>query len=67
MTLQKAKQYLNDVLAHKRCIPFRRYNGGIGRTPQAKEFKTTQGRWPEKSINYLLGLLTNLESNANQK
>ena len=39
----------------------------IGRTPQAKEFKLTQGRWPEKSIKYLLSLLKNLESNANAK
>ena len=44
-----------------------RFNNNIGRTPQAKEFKVTQGRWPEKSIKYLLSLLKNLETNANTK
>lgn len=36
MSLQKAKKYLDDVLAMKRCIPFRRYQGATGRTTQAK-------------------------------
>ena len=63
----KAKQYLKDVLAHKRCVPFVRYNGHVGRTGQAKEFGLTQGRWPEKSVNIVMGLLVNLESNASLK
>ena len=46
MSLQKAKQYLNDVLAHKRCIPYTKHYGGIGRTGQASEFGKTAGRWP---------------------
>ena len=66
-TIEECRKYFTDVLAHKRCIPFLRFNGNIGRTPQAKEFKVSQGRWPEKSINYLLSLLKNLESNANSK
>ena len=28
--------YLKDVLAQRRCVPFTRYYGGIGRTGQAK-------------------------------
>ena len=48
-------------------MPFQRFNGGIGRTAQAKEFKLTQGRWPEKSLKYLLSLLDNLQSNAEGK
>ena len=34
MELVKAKRYLEDVLDHKRAIPFRRFCGGIGRTAQ---------------------------------
>jgi len=34
MELAKAKQYLEDVLDHKRAIPFRRFCGGVGRTAQ---------------------------------
>ena len=40
--LRKATQYLKDVINHKRCVPFRRFNRGCGRTAQAKEFNTTQ-------------------------
>lgn len=67
MSVTKAKAYLKDVLAHKRCVPFTKHYGGIGRTGQAKEFGKTLGRWPEKSVKVVLGLLQNLESNANAK
>jgi large subunit ribosomal protein L17e len=46
LTIAKAKAYLKDVLAQRRCVPFTRYYGGIGRTGQAKEFGKTLGRWP---------------------
>ena len=66
MELGKAKKYLEDVLAHKRVIPFRRFCGGVGRTAQAKNEKQSngQGRWPAKSCQFLLALLKNAESNA---
>ncbi|KAL0231678.1 hypothetical protein GEMRC1_011082 [Eukaryota sp. GEM-RC1] len=67
MSLEKAKRYLNDVLDHKRCIPFRRFNGHVGRTGQAKEFGVVQGRWPEKSIKFVLDLLRNAEASAARK
>ncbi|KAJ1917321.1 60S ribosomal protein L17B [Mycoemilia scoparia] len=62
-----AISYLEDVKAHKQCVPFRRFNGGVGRCAQAKAFKTTQGRWPEKSAKFLIELLTNLKANAESK
>ena len=66
MELTKAKRYLEDVLGFKRCIPFRRYNGAVGRTSQAANegHAMGQGRWPVKSAEFLLGLLKNAESNA---
>lgn len=67
MTLQKAYAFLNDVLKHKRAVPFRRFNRGVGRTAQAKEWRTTQARWPVKSVKYMLELLKNCEANARQK
>ena len=36
MELGKAKKYLEDVLAHKRVIPFHRFCGGVGRTAQVR-------------------------------
>ena len=64
--LNKAKAYLEAVLQRKRCIPFHRYTGCIGRTAQAKNEGATggQGRWPIKSCEFLLNLLKNAESNA---
>jgi len=43
MKLTKAYAYLGNVLEHNQAIPFRRFSGGVGRTAQAKPFKTTQG------------------------
>jgi large subunit ribosomal protein L17e len=67
MLLKKAEQYLNDVLEHKRCVPFTKYEGSTGRTGQAKEWGLTKGRWPEKSVRILLGLLKNASSNGESK
>lgn len=66
MELGKAKSYLEAVLERKRCIVFRRFCGGVGRTAQAKNEGSTngQGRWPVKSVEILLNLLKNAESNA---
>ncbi len=64
--LSKAKRYLEDVIAFKRAVPFRRYNGAVGRTSQAANegHAMGQGRWPVKSAEFILGLLKNAESNA---
>uniref|UniRef100_A0A2K6UFS1 Large ribosomal subunit protein uL22 n=1 Tax=Saimiri boliviensis boliviensis TaxID=39432 RepID=A0A2K6UFS1_SAIBB len=43
--------YLKDVTLQKQCIPSRRYNGGVGRCAQAKQWGWTQGRWPKKKSN----------------
>ncbi|ONK77240.1 uncharacterized protein A4U43_C02F4520 [Asparagus officinalis] len=68
MPLTKAKRYLEDVIAHKQAIPFRRYCGGVGRTAQAKNRHSNgQGRWPMKSARFILDLLKNAESNADVK
>lgn len=65
--LRDAQRFLEDVIAHKQCVAFRRHNSGCGRTAQAKAFKHTQGRWPEKSAKILLELLKNAESNGEVK
>lgn len=68
-TLAKAKAYLEAVIDHKRCVPFLHFNGGVGRTAQAKNEGNSigQGRWPKKSCEFILGLLRNAESNAELK
>ncbi|WFD29762.1 60S ribosomal protein L17B [Malassezia sp. CBS 17886] len=67
MNLQKAFVYLDNVTEKKQIVPFRRFNGGVGRAAQAKEFKTTQGRWPVKSVKFLRTLLKNAQANAEAK
>ena len=64
MNLKKALKFLEDVKEQKQCVPFRRFNGGVGRCAQAKVWGVTQGRWPEKSASFLQSLLKNAESNA---
>ena len=31
MPLKKAQRYIEDVIAHKDIVPFRRHNGGVGK------------------------------------
>ena len=36
MNLRKAVRYLKDVILKKQIVPFRRYNGGVGRKAQVQ-------------------------------
>ena len=67
MLLTKAQEYLKDVLEHKRCIPYSRYDHSVGRCSAAIQFGLTKGRYPEKSVRIMLNLLTNAKANAEVK
>lgn len=67
MPLRRAQRFLKNVILQKEIVPFRRFNGGVGRKSQCKAWKTSQGRWPAKSAEFLLQLLRNAESNADFK
>ncbi|KAI5192088.1 large subunit ribosomal protein L17e [Nematocida sp. AWRm77] len=67
MWLTSALAYLDDVLNHKRCVPMRKFNGGIARTSQAKEFGVLQGRWPEKSVTTVKAMLKKMQNDAKEK
>merc|ERR1712046_358852 len=69
MNLRKAQSYLQHVVEHKEAIAFRRFCGGVGRTSQAKNAGSTNGqaRWPKKSAEFVLNLLSNAEANAELK
>ncbi|EDQ92365.1 uncharacterized protein MONBRDRAFT_19062 [Monosiga brevicollis MX1] len=67
MTLKRAQAFLENVKAKKEIVPFKRYNGSIGRKAQCKAWGWSQGRWPTKSAEFVLGLLKNAESNAEAK
>lgn len=67
LKVSRAITFLENVKSHKECVPFRRFAGSTGRTGQAKQFGATKGRWPEKSAEFLLGLLQNAVANADVK
>lgn len=67
MHIRRAVAFLKNVEAHKECVPYRRFTGGVGRCAQAKQWGMTQGRWPKKSAEFLLQMLKNAESNAEFK
>ena len=67
MHIQKATKSLKAVTLKKQCVPFHRYNGGVGRCAQAKQWCWTQGQWPKNSAEFLLHMLKNAESNAELK
>ena len=67
MPLTKAEAYLNDVLEHKRCIPYSRFDHSVGRCSAAIQFGLTKGRYPEKSVRIVLNLLKNAKANAEAK
>ena len=65
--VKKAIKYMENVLEGRQIIPFKKFCGGVGRHAQAKEFKSTQGRWPRKSVEAVRELLINLKANAEQR
>jgi len=67
MPLRRAMKFLKNVMEHKEIVPFKRFNGGVGRKAQCKQWGACQGRWPEKSADFVLQLLKNAESNAELK
>ncbi|KAH0615149.1 uncharacterized protein H6S33_000785 [Morchella sextelata] len=67
MKLSRAIAFLENVKQHKEAVPMRRYAGSTGRCAQGKQFGVSRARWPEKSAEFLLGLLRNAEANADTK
>merc|ERR1712029_910475 len=62
MHLKRANRFLKNVVGHKECVPFRRFNGSTGRCAQAKQWRHVQGRWPKKSAEFLMQLLKMLRA-----
>jgi large subunit ribosomal protein L17e len=69
MKLLAAIKYLENVIARKQAIPFRRFTGGCGRHAQAKQLNApgSQVGWPVKACAYFLDILRNAEANAEFK
>ncbi len=66
MNAIRAREFLENVVAHKEAVPFRRYTGGTSRHAQGKAMKAPGNcvRWPEKASKLFLDLLRNAVANA---
>ena len=64
LTIEKARDYLQSVLTHKRSIPFKRFKNQVGHRTDPG---VMSGRYPENAVTEVLKLLDNLESNAEYK
>jgi large subunit ribosomal protein L22 len=64
MTIEKARNYLEDVIRLERAVPFRRYHNEIG---HKSDTGVMSGRYPQKAAGEFIKLLDNLESNAEYK
>ena len=65
MLVERAKEYLEDVVDMKQSVPFKRYNKKVGHRSDLKGWDS--GRFPVKAAARVLGLLESLEKNATNK
>ncbi len=63
--LNKAKEYLENVVALKQPVPYRRYKNEVAHRSELQDFPA--GRYPVKAAREFLRLLDNLEANAEYK
>jgi large subunit ribosomal protein L22 len=64
MSIEKARDYLQDVIAQRRAVPFRRYNNEVG---HRSDPGVMSGRYPQKAAKEFIKTLDNLEANAEYK
>nr|ACF24572.1 60S ribosomal protein L17 [Gymnochlora stellata] len=60
MNLEKAKEFLKNVIDKKNIIPFKKFNNGVGKSPMLRNKVSKQGRFVTKSCILLLKLLINV-------
>ena len=65
MMLEDAKKFLEEVIALRRPVPFRRYKKKVPHRRGLQGFCT--GRFPVKAARYILRLLKDVEANAEFK
>jgi len=65
MTLDQAKEYLNNVIAKKQPVPFRRYKKKLGHRHGVE--KAFAARYPVKTAQKILKVLEGAEANAEFK
>lgn len=64
LSVEKARDNLQEVVALKRAVPFRRYKNEVGHRPDTG---VMSGRYPQKAAQEFIRLIDNLEANAEYK
>lgn len=62
MNVQKAKKYLENVIALKLPVAYKRYNADV-----AHRAGMSAGRYPQKTAQHILSILKSAEANAQNK
>ncbi|MDI9645218.1 MAG: 50S ribosomal protein L22 [Archaeoglobales archaeon] len=62
--VHEAKKYLEEVVALKRVVPFKRHKKKVAHKNIESWYA---GRYPQKAASYILKVLENLEANAEYK
>jgi large subunit ribosomal protein L22 len=65
-SIEKAREYLENVLSKEIAVPYRRYNNEVAHRSNIRD-GFSAGRFPFKATTEFLKLLDNLESNAEYK
>jgi large subunit ribosomal protein L22 len=65
-SIEKAREFLENVVAKKEAVPYRRYHNEVAHRSNIRD-GFSAGRFPQKSAKEFLKLLDNLESNAEYK
>ncbi len=63
--ISEAKKFLEDVIAMRRPVPFRKYKKKVPHRRGLQGWYA--GRYPQKAAKYILKVLRNLEANAEYK
>ena len=66
MSIERTRVFLEDVIARKIAVPFRRHNNEVAHRSNIQD-GFFAGRFPQKTAKEILKLLDNLESNAEYK
>jgi large subunit ribosomal protein L22 len=66
LSIEKAREFLENVISRKVAVPYRRYNNEVAHRSNIRD-GFSAGRFPRKAAGEFLKLLDNLESNAEYK
>jgi large subunit ribosomal protein L22 len=66
MSIEKAREFLENVIAKRIAVPYRRYNNEVAHRSNIRD-GFFSGRFPKKAAGEFLRLLDNLESNGEYK